>query len=48
MREVKLGSSLGAGNDTAVHFGLGRSRITGLEIVCPGPGNPSRRRSPRF
>ncbi|MCY4519709.1 MAG: ASPIC/UnbV domain-containing protein [Caldilineaceae bacterium] len=35
MREVRLGSSLGAGNDAAVHFGLGRSRITDLEIVWP-------------
>ncbi len=35
MREVKLGSSLGAGNDTAVRFGLGRSRITSLEIAWP-------------
>ena len=35
MREVKLGSSLGAGNDAAVRFGLGRARITDLEIVWP-------------
>ena len=35
MPEVKLGSSLGTGNGTAVRFGLGRARITDLEIVWP-------------
>jgi len=35
MREVKLGSSLGAGNDPALHFGLGRSRVVGLTVRWP-------------
>lgn len=32
MQEVKSGSSLGAGNDTALHFGLGQANILNLTI----------------
>ena len=35
MQEVKIGSSLGAGNDTALHFGLGERAIMRVEIVWP-------------
>jgi hypothetical protein len=35
MQEVRIGSSLGAGNDTALHFGLGPARIARLRIVWP-------------
>ena len=35
MREVKLGSSLGAGNDPALHFGLGQTRIVSLTMHWP-------------
>ena len=33
MQEVKSGSSLGAGNDTALHFGLGTDTIDSIEIL---------------
>ncbi len=36
MQEVGLGSSLGAGHDPRLHFGLGRSRIKRVEVVWPG------------
>ena len=32
MQEVKAGSSLGAGNDTALHFGLGAEGVDKLRI----------------
>ena len=35
MQEVKSGSSLGAGNDTALHFGLGRSPAAAVRVVWP-------------
>ena len=35
MQEVKSGSSLGAGNDTALHFGLGRSSTVSVRVVWP-------------
>jgi len=35
MQEVKSGSSLGAGNDTALHFGLGRSKVTWVMVHWP-------------
>ena len=35
MQEVKSGSSLGAGNDTALHFGLGGSAIASVRVVWP-------------
>ncbi len=35
MREVKSGSSLGAGNDTALHFGLGASEVASVRVVWP-------------
>ena len=35
MREVKLGSSLGAGNDPALHFGLGQAQAVGLTVHWP-------------
>ena len=35
MQEVKSGSSLGAGNDTALHFGLGEASIDELLIRWP-------------
>ncbi len=35
MREVKLGSSLGAGNDPALHFGLGTAGIVRLTVQWP-------------
>ncbi len=35
MREVKSGSSLGAGNDTALHFGLGASEVALVRVVWP-------------
>jgi len=35
MQEVKSGSSLGAGNDTALHFGLGTATATSVEIRWP-------------
>jgi len=35
MQEVKTGSSLGAGNDTALHFGLGTSPTAALRVVWP-------------
>ena len=35
MQEVKCGSSLGAGNDTAIHFGLGEADIRELLIRWP-------------
>ncbi len=35
MQEVKSGSSLGAGNDTALHFGLGESTVDELSVVWP-------------
>ncbi len=33
MQEVKSGSSLGAGNETALHFGLGTAAVDKLEII---------------
>jgi hypothetical protein len=35
MQEVKSGSGLGAGNDTALHFGLGQANIDSVEIQWP-------------
>ena len=35
LQEVKCGSSLGAGNDTALHFGLGEAGISELRIRWP-------------
>lgn len=35
MQEVKSGSSMGAGNDTALHFGLGGSTVASLNVVWP-------------
>ncbi len=35
MREVGLGSSLGAGHDPRLHFGLGRSKIERVTVVWP-------------
>lgn len=35
LREVKCGSSLGAGNDTASHFGLGEAGASEIEIRWP-------------
>ncbi len=35
MQEVKSGSSLGAGNDTALHFGLGESMVASVRVVWP-------------
>jgi hypothetical protein len=36
MQEVKIGSSVGSGNDTALHFGLGQaSDIRDVTIVWP-------------
>ena len=35
MQEVKSGSSLGAGNDTALHFGLGRAPTAAVRVVWP-------------
>ena len=36
MREVGLGSSLGAGHDPRLHFGLGHSGIKRVEVLWPG------------
>ena len=35
LQEVKCGSSLGAGNDTALHFGLGAAGISEIRIRWP-------------
>jgi hypothetical protein len=35
MQEVKCGSSLGAGNDTALHFGLGAATVEEVTVVWP-------------
>lgn len=35
MQEVKAGSSLGAGNDTALHFGLGDATLRRARVVWP-------------
>ena len=35
MQEVKCGSSLGAGNDTALHFGLGDDVIREMRVRWP-------------
>ncbi|MEM7535188.1 MAG: FG-GAP-like repeat-containing protein [Chloroflexota bacterium] len=35
LQEVKNGSSLGAGNDTALHFGLGAATVDEVRIVWP-------------
>jgi hypothetical protein len=35
MQEVKNGSSIGSGNELALHFGLGQANITDLTIVWP-------------
>ena len=35
MQEVKSGSSLGAGNDTALHSGLGGASIASVQVVWP-------------
>lgn len=35
MQEVKSGSSLGAGNDTALHFGLGAVRTATVRVLWP-------------
>lgn len=36
MREVSLGSSLGAGHDPRLHFGLGQAEIDRVTVVWPG------------
>jgi hypothetical protein len=35
MQEVKSGSSMGAGNDLALHFGLGETNITSVMVRWP-------------
>ncbi len=35
MQEVRIGSSLGAGNDTALHFGLGKSSVKEIKVIWP-------------
>ena len=35
MQEVKSGSSLGAGNDTALHFGLGNATVDSITVIWP-------------
>ena len=35
MQEVKSGSSLGAGNDTALHFGLGATASATVRVLWP-------------
>ena len=35
MQEVKSGSALGAGNDTALHFGLEGSEVASVRVVWP-------------
>jgi hypothetical protein len=35
MQEVKCGSSLGAGDDTRLHFGLGSAKQASVEVVWP-------------
>ena len=35
MQEVKSGSSLGAGNDTALHFGLGAAASAAVRVLWP-------------
>ena len=35
MQEVKSGSSFGAGNDTALHFGLGEWSVASAKVVWP-------------
>lgn len=35
MQEVKSGSSLGAGNDMALHFGLGQAEVSSLTVRWP-------------
>ena len=35
MQEVKSGSSMGAGNDTALHFGLGEATSATVRVVWP-------------
>ncbi len=35
MQEVKSGSALGAGNDTALHFGLEESEVASVRVVWP-------------
>ncbi len=35
LQEVKCGSSLGAGNDTALHFGLGEATVRELRVRWP-------------
>jgi hypothetical protein len=35
MQEVTSGSSLGAGNDTALHFGLGRATVSQVSVLWP-------------
>ncbi|MEM7032875.1 MAG: CRTAC1 family protein [Chloroflexota bacterium] len=35
MQEVKSGSSLGAGSDTALHFGLGQAKVKQVRVRWP-------------
>ncbi len=35
MQEVILGSSLGSGNDTRLHFGLGSANLVSVEVIWP-------------
>jgi hypothetical protein len=35
MQEVKCGSSLGSGNDLALHFGLGQATVAEVTILWP-------------
>ena len=35
MREVKSGSSIGSGNDTTLHFGLGQAAVSQVEVIWP-------------
>ena len=46
MQEVKSGSSLGAGNDTALHFGLGQARPSQVKIRWPNGDQEVYRRPP--
>ena len=41
LQEVKSGSSLGAGNDTALHFGLGAATIRELRVRWPNGAEES-------
>ncbi len=46
MQEIKSGSSLGAGNDTALHFGLGDAMVSELMVVWPNGNRTVHRGAP--